>query len=273
MNDTVSVVIPAYNEERHLAECLQTLRDQTLRPFEVIVVDDGSRDRTTTIARSAGVHLLRQDHEGPASARNRGARASSGAVMCFLDADMAFAPEFLERLTAPIRAREAISTWSREEFVANAGQRWATLWTLNGGLPAGHRLPPGAPDEAPVFRAIRREPFFAVGGFDDEGYFDDSSVSRKLGIMALPAPGAICYHHNPSTPREVFLAARWIGRSGKAGGLAEVWRLHNPLMSLRNARYLALKHGEPGFFLFRPLFDAGFLLGSLQHRLGSSRAK
>lgn len=273
MDDSVSVVIPAYNEERHLGQCLQTLRDQTLPPLEVIVVDDGSRDRTAAVARSEGALLLQQGHQGPAPARNRGARASTGTILSFLDADMSFAPEFLERLTAPIREGRALSTWSKEEYVANPDEGWATLWTLNDGLPYGHRIRPQVPDEAPVVRAIRREHFLAVGGFDDQGYFDDSSVSRKLGVLAVPAPGALCYHNNPASPGEVLLAARWIGRAGRDGGLRTVWRERNPWSSLRQARHLARLHRRPAFYLFRPVFDLGFLIGACQRRLGGSKAK
>jgi len=273
LKSSVSVIIPAFDEERHLAACLETLRLQTLPGAEIIVVDDGSRDATAAIAHRASVCLVRQPHLGMAPARNRGAEASAGEILCFLDADMTFAANFLERLTAPIREGRAVSTWSKEEFVANAGEGWATLWTLNEGLPTGHRVFPNLPDLAPGIRAIRREPFFAVGGFDDEGYYSDMSVSKKLGTLALAAPGAVCYHNNPSTPREVFLAARWIGRAGRVGGLGDAWLLRNPVSSLRHARYLARAHGRPGFYLFRPLFDLGFLVGALQRRFGANGAK
>lgn len=272
-NRGVSVIIPAYNEERHLGRCLATLQEQTLPASDIVVVDDGSRDKTAAIARAAAVRLVRQPHLGMAPARNRGAETSTGEILCFLDADMTFAPEFLDRLTAPIREGLALSTWSRDEYVANESEGWASLWTLNDGRPPGRRIWSDAPDLAEGIRAIRREAFFAVGGFDDEGYYADVSVCRKLGILALAAPAAVCYHYNPSTPQEVFVAARWIGRAGRHGSFVAAWRQHHPLRSLRHARYLARAHGRPGFYLFRPLFDLGFLVGALQRRFGVSGAK
>src|SRR5436309_4347153 len=87
----VSVVIPAYNEESSLGACLDTLNKQTI-PAEIVVVDDGSTDRTSAIAAARGVRVLRTDHRGPAVARNRGAQATSAPILAFLDADMTFAP-------------------------------------------------------------------------------------------------------------------------------------------------------------------------------------
>ncbi|MBI2910512.1 MAG: hypothetical protein HYY05_00110, partial [Chloroflexi bacterium] len=75
------------------------------------------------------------------------------------------------------------------------------------------------------------------------------------------------------TPQEVFLAARWIGRAGRHGSLAAAWREHHPLRSLQHARYLSRAHRRPAFYLFRPLFDLGFLVGALQRSFGSSGAK
>lgn len=86
---TVSVVIPAYNAERHLAECLDSVLGQR-GPFtlEVIVVDDGSRDASAAIAEGTpGVRCLRQANAGPSAARNAGIRAATGDHVAFLDAD------------------------------------------------------------------------------------------------------------------------------------------------------------------------------------------
>lgn len=88
MTARVSVVIPAYNAERFLAATLESLRAQTFRDFETIVVDDGSRDGTSTIAAAfPEVRLIRQTNAGVAAARNRGIRESRSEWVAFLDAD------------------------------------------------------------------------------------------------------------------------------------------------------------------------------------------
>lgn len=89
MNDSlVSVIVPVYNGERYLAEALDSILAQDYRPVEVIVVDDGSTDRSGEIARSFNdVRYLRQENQGPAAARNNGMAAANGGFLSFCDAD------------------------------------------------------------------------------------------------------------------------------------------------------------------------------------------
>jgi glycosyltransferase involved in cell wall biosynthesis len=98
----VSVVIPAFDAERHLAETLDSALAQTWRRCEVIVVDDGSTDGTTRVARSRGdrVRLLRQANAGGGAARNRGIREARGDFVALLDHDDLWHPETLERQVA-----------------------------------------------------------------------------------------------------------------------------------------------------------------------------
>ena len=93
----VSVVIPVLNGARFLAEAIQSVLDQTYRPLEVVVVDDGSTDDSVAIARSfPTVFLIEQPHAGPGAARNRGIADSEGEFLAFLDADDLMPPDKLE---------------------------------------------------------------------------------------------------------------------------------------------------------------------------------
>lgn len=107
---TFSVVVPAYNVERTLEGALRSLLDQTLRPLEIVVVDDGSSDATADIAAtfSDPVRLIRKPNGGTASARNRGIFESRGDVICFLDADDRYEPDRLERIAAKFEAEPAL---------------------------------------------------------------------------------------------------------------------------------------------------------------------
>lgn len=97
----VSVITPAYNAARFLAETINSVRNQTVTDWELLVVDDGSTDGTVAIveryaARDGRIRLLKQANLGPSSARNRAMRAARGAFFTFLDSDDQWLPGFLE---------------------------------------------------------------------------------------------------------------------------------------------------------------------------------
>ncbi len=94
----ISCVIPVHNGERYLAEAIESVLAQTAPPAEVIVVDDGSTDRSFEIARSFDppVRCERQARRGVSAARNRGVRMAEGDLACFLDADDLFVDRKLE---------------------------------------------------------------------------------------------------------------------------------------------------------------------------------
>ncbi len=102
----VSVIIPVYNGAQFLAEAIESVRAQTIRPLEIIVVDDGSEDDSAAVARGfAGARCLRQPHEGAAAARNRGAADARGEFLAFLDADDLWTPDKLQRQMALMKER------------------------------------------------------------------------------------------------------------------------------------------------------------------------
>ncbi len=93
----ISVVIPAYNAETTLDRCLGSLKKQTLNPFQIILVDDCSTDRTASIASEAGIEILPMSRRGgPAIARNAGAERALGDIIVFLDADVIIPSDLIE---------------------------------------------------------------------------------------------------------------------------------------------------------------------------------
>ena len=92
----VSVIIPVYNGARYLREALESVFAQTYRPFEVIVVDDGSQDDSGNIAQSfPEVRYIHQANQGVAAARNNGIEAARGEFFAFIDQDDLWIPEKL----------------------------------------------------------------------------------------------------------------------------------------------------------------------------------
>jgi glycosyltransferase involved in cell wall biosynthesis len=98
----VSVVMPAFDEEQFIGEALRSVLAQTYRPVVVIVVDDGSSDRTAAIAAEHGVRVLRRSHQGAAAACNAGLQAARGDYWVIFDADDVMPPDRLARQVAEL---------------------------------------------------------------------------------------------------------------------------------------------------------------------------
>jgi glycosyltransferase involved in cell wall biosynthesis len=103
MTPRVSIVCPTFNgaSRGYLGETIESVLDQTLQGYELIIVDDGSTDRTKEICEpyleDSRVHYIFQENGGPAKARNTGIEASSGEFICFLDDDDLWKPNKLQR--------------------------------------------------------------------------------------------------------------------------------------------------------------------------------
>lgn len=94
---SVSIVIPVYNEEDHLAACLDAIAVQSVKPLEVIVVDNNSTDATVAIAsRYSFVKILHEPRQGVVFARDCGFNAASGEILGRLDADSVISPDWVE---------------------------------------------------------------------------------------------------------------------------------------------------------------------------------
>ncbi len=103
VKDLVSIVVPVYNAERFLEQTLDSLRAQSYRDIEVILVDDGSEDSSRAIcegyvARDERFFYYYQENAGAGAARNNGIKLARGEYLMFLDSDDLFEPEFVERM-------------------------------------------------------------------------------------------------------------------------------------------------------------------------------
>lgn len=108
MPPRVSVIVAARDAAATLAETLESVKEQTFADWELVVVDDGSRDSTAAIAEEAGARVLRNERaQGPGSARNRAAAEARGELLAILDADDLFRPRYLERQVAVHDAAQA----------------------------------------------------------------------------------------------------------------------------------------------------------------------
>jgi len=122
---TVSVIIPTYNRREFLREAIESVLAQSFRDFELIVVDDGSRDGTYELVKGYGdrVLYLWQPNRGPAAARNRGAEVARGYYLAFLDSDDLWLPKKLEQQISFMEAHPGARICYTDEIWIRRGRR------------------------------------------------------------------------------------------------------------------------------------------------------
>lgn len=125
MNPLISIIIPVYNTENYLEECLESILAQTWSPLEVVLVDDGSTDRSRNILQSyaqqySNFVAVYQNNKGVSKARNTGLQKAKGEYIAFCDSDDIIAPQMLELLFSNLRRTEAdISCCGLSRFIVS----------------------------------------------------------------------------------------------------------------------------------------------------------
>jgi glycosyltransferase involved in cell wall biosynthesis len=187
---SISVIIPAHQAEKTIAETIASVLGQSLLPFEVIVVDDGSTDRVEEVVRSIdGVLYLRQEHAGAGAARNRGAEAASGELLAFVDADDLWEPDKLALQMA---------AWDRDPTADMVFGHMVEFVSpeLSAEEAAGLAPRPGVLSGlSPITLLMKRERFLATGGFQTHwqlGEFIEwyARVQRE-GLRSLLLPDVV----------------------------------------------------------------------------------
>ncbi len=112
----LSVVIPAYNEESFIAGTIEALQNQTIKPDEIIVVDNNSSDRTAAIAKSMGVKVLHEPKQGITPARNRGFNAANGDIIARCDGDTRPFPDWVELLKKSFKDKSVVGVTGTNVF-------------------------------------------------------------------------------------------------------------------------------------------------------------
>lgn len=112
MNDLISIIIPLYNRQDVIEECIRSVLDQSYQNFEIILIDDGSTDQTMAVCRDLAkdeprIKLLAGEHAGVSTARNIGIEAAAGAFLFFLDSDDVIHPRLLETLVSSMMNSDA----------------------------------------------------------------------------------------------------------------------------------------------------------------------
>lgn len=158
----ISCIVPVFNGEHYLGEALESILNQTYRPLEVIVVDDGSRDGTREVIARFGdrVRGLWQPNAGPPQARNLGLSAVQGEFVAFLDADDLWHPEKLKLQMARFEARPELDL-----CVTHLQNFWVPELEQEKARFQGHRLMDALPGYVTQTLLARRALFEKVGPF------------------------------------------------------------------------------------------------------------
>jgi glycosyltransferase involved in cell wall biosynthesis len=259
---SISVVVCAYNEERTLPECLDSLARCEYPHLEVIVCDDGSTDGTAAVAASTPFRLLRLPHGGLSRARNAGLAAATGEIVAYLDADAACHPEWPFHLARSLDGSNVAATggpnlpFPRSSLVERAV-------ALSPGAPVEVLVTDDRAEHVPGCNmAFRREELVAIGGFD-EAYTaagDDVDVCWKLldrGRAIAYAPTAQVHHHRRATLRGFLRQQRGYGRADRMLSGAHRHRFNR----LGQARWSGCMYGGAPLLprLLRPTVYHGYL--------------
>jgi glycosyltransferase involved in cell wall biosynthesis len=202
----VSVVLPVFNGEAFLSEAIESVLAQTWSPVELIVVDDGSTDRSADIARAHPVTYVRQENAGVAAARNRGLAEAGGDLISFLDQDDVWLPEKLERQVAALeREPGARMCICRFEMFLEPGHELPS-WTDAAFLEGSHRTPQVGT------LLVRRELFEEVGVFDTsyaaandtDWFLRTRELEVRLALVDEPLQRYRIHSGNASARRELI---------------------------------------------------------------------
>ncbi|SEC99222.1 bifunctional polysaccharide deacetylase/glycosyltransferase family 2 protein [Streptomyces sp. PAN_FS17] len=186
----VSVIVPAYNEKECIANTLQSLAQST-HPIEIIVVDDGSTDGTSEIARAAArelgmtnVRVIRQENAGKPAALNNGVRSAGHDIVVMMDGDTVFEPDTVRQLVQPFadpgvgavagnakvgNRNTVIGAWQHIEYVMgfNLDRRMYDLLRCMPTIPG-------------AIGAFRREAVLEVGGMSEDTLAEDTDITIAM---------------------------------------------------------------------------------------------
>lgn len=216
----VSVIVPAHNSGAFIDEALVSIERQTFRDFEVVVVDDASRDDTAERAERHAARVVRSETNiGPAAARNLALTHATGELVALLDADDLWEPEFL---SAHVTSYDRAAAAGGRPGIVTGDARILT--------PAGYQVGTYR-DEHPLAaaltlrRLLERNPIFVssltpravvgeVGGFDEEIWGAEDFdlwlriVERGYDVLVLDEPLAVYRRHQSALTTSQARAAR-----------------------------------------------------------------
>ena len=234
-NPKISVVVPTLNEEKYIEKTLLSIKAQTIKlPYEIIVSDGKSRDKTVEIAKRYANKIVLCDKRGISIGRNLGARYSEGEILVFVDADTILLPNTLEEIYKEVKKKSVALVSCPVAPSSYSPSFYFLYWFYN--QFSRHSIKVGKPQIAGMFMATRKEIFDLVGGFNNKlrilEDYDFSQRASKFGEVKIIDSTFVL-----TSPRRI---EKW----GKARGVAKYigiylaylltgkdigWRIYKPV--------------------------------------------
>ena len=215
----VSVVVCAYNADRTMNECLASLEKLNYPNYEVIVINDGSRDRTLEIAQSYDyINLISQENKGLSVARNVGMVAATGEIIAYTDSDCVADPDWLTYLVAKFLASD-VPAVGGPNFPPPEDSLIPSCVAVSPGGPTHVLLSDEIAEHiAGCNMAFRREVLEEIGGFDPlyRAAGDDIDICWRLqdkGYKIGYSPAAVVWHYRRNTVSEYLKQQEGYGKA------------------------------------------------------------
>ncbi len=269
----VSVVVCSYNGARTIRDCFEALRKLDYPIYEVIVVNDGSKDRTAAITKEYGFRLINTENRGLSSARNTGAEAATGEIVAYIDDDAYPDPQWLRYLAF---------TFMNTDYAGVGGPNIAPAG--DGAIAECVAHAPGGPlhvllndrdaEHIPGCNmAFRRSALMEIGGFDPRfrAAGDDVDVCWRVQAQGWKIgfnPAAMVWHHRRNSVRaywrqqkgygraEALLEAKWPEKYNGAGHVTWSGRIYgNGLTRAIGLRQGRIYQGSWGAAPFQSIYE------------------
>jgi cellulose synthase/poly-beta-1,6-N-acetylglucosamine synthase-like glycosyltransferase len=267
---SISIIVPAFNEGITLRSCLKSLIELDYPDYEIIVIDDGSTDKTLEEAKrfeASGVKVIHQKKQGKPSALNNGIKLSKGEIVLTVDADTTLEKRSLQKIASRFVADSRIGAVAGnvkvvpEPSLLNAIQ--GTEYTVGINLVRKAQSMLGCVMIVPgPIAALKREAVERVGFFSDDTFAEDFDITMKVlkaGYRVEYEDDAISYTDAPKNLEDFMKQRRRWYR-----GMIQVLDKHRDM-------YLSRKHGVSGMFgvpnlwfdTISPIFNAALILLAL----------
>lgn len=203
----VCIIIPTLNEEEHIGNLLDSINANTYQNKEIIVVDDGSTDRTVEIAKQKNATVLINEpgHKGPAYGWNRAAKHTNADILCILGADFLIEDEHFLEKCANAFDEDVVTVYTPYRTIHD------TLVEKIVTKREGMGFEP---------RFIRRDVFLEIGGFPEVGVGEDVIFTKKIkeyarekNLKEKVVTNTFISGHGVHSLREMYRQAKWYGKT------------------------------------------------------------